>query len=353
MLRLPLAGRRHIALDADLEQLGLGVPRRRDHRHRRLERRIETARRRIVVREVVDHLFEPHRLGLRQIAVLEQAAHIGIGRRIDIDRERRHRLGTRHLQPVLVELLKAVAHRLQRNGAGRHDAAQLRRIGGRRRHHRKIGKAILLLHRRGDRPLGLGPAAIDRRRHRCRLLRHDRTGRRELAQPGLCVVDRLGRLRLQQCRRGRGICLVLGDRNIIGGHRHIGRTVGAVRGGGIELRSKREQHQRRNRGAERHAEAGANFPAAQPAGLDRRAARCCSLRFVECHQRGVERELFRLGRRLRRLVALQHRKGVVVHVVCHHKSPLRVFLASCMCQETVASLHPMMLAASAWFMSSA
>ena len=87
ILWLPLSGGWHIALDADLEQFGLVVPRRRHHRHRRPERRFEAGGRRIVVGEVVDQLFEPHRVGLRQRAVAQHAPHIRVRCRVDVDRK--------------------------------------------------------------------------------------------------------------------------------------------------------------------------------------------------------------------------------------------------------------------------
>ena len=72
------------------------------------------ARRLVVVREVVDQLLDPHRIGVRQIAVLEQAPHIGVRGRVDIDREGRDRLFRRDLQPVLLERLERVAFDIER-----------------------------------------------------------------------------------------------------------------------------------------------------------------------------------------------------------------------------------------------
>src|SRR5690606_41273517 len=54
----------------------------------------------------------------------------------------------------------------------------------------------------------------------------------------------------------------------------------------------------------------------------------------------------------RDLGMLQRLQLVVMHLVAHN-SPLRVFFAAWMCQETVASLQPMISPASAWLNSSA
>src|SRR5690606_24017261 len=76
------------------------------------------------------------------------------------------------------------------------------------------------------------------------------------------------------------------------------------------------------------------------------------LRLVERLQRCGERATARAVGRRGRLDAPQRLQLVVVHLAAH-KSPLRVFFASWMCQETVASLHPRISPTSAWLFSSA
>ena len=75
--RLVLGDRGLIALDADVEQLGLGVPRRRIDRDGRLERRLGDCRAGIVVVEIVDQLLDAHGVGGRDIALLEGRADVG------------------------------------------------------------------------------------------------------------------------------------------------------------------------------------------------------------------------------------------------------------------------------------
>ena len=86
-----------------------GIPRRRHHRHRRLERLLGRVRARIVVGEVVDQLLDAHRIVLRQHAVVERRAHERIGRRVDVDREGGDRLLRRHLQRIGLDRLELVA----------------------------------------------------------------------------------------------------------------------------------------------------------------------------------------------------------------------------------------------------
>ncbi len=82
------------ALDADSHQPVLRPPGRLGHRDVDREGVFAAGRRRgVVVVEVVDHLLDPHRVRRRQRAeLLDEAAHVGVGRRVDVDREGRQRL---------------------------------------------------------------------------------------------------------------------------------------------------------------------------------------------------------------------------------------------------------------------
>ena len=62
-----------------------------------------------VIGEVVDHLLDADRVGLRQIAFLQRAPREGIGRRVDVDREGRDRVFGRRMDRIGLELLDAVA----------------------------------------------------------------------------------------------------------------------------------------------------------------------------------------------------------------------------------------------------
>ena len=176
----PLGRRDVIALDADVKQLGVGVPRRRRHRHRRLERRFRAVRPRIGIGEVVDQFLHPHARGIGKDALLQRAAHHGIGRRVDIRRERGNRRLGDGFHRVGVELLDPVApafdhrHGFRQDGNGRLGARRdqrpaprdircelglgRRRRGGQRlhgllRHHPAdlVGEFPLLLHHPGFR----------------------------------------------------------------------------------------------------------------------------------------------------------------------------------------------------------
>ena len=53
---------------------------------------VGAARLRVVVAEVIDQLLAAHRVGRRALAILDEAAHVAVGRGVDVDREGRDRL---------------------------------------------------------------------------------------------------------------------------------------------------------------------------------------------------------------------------------------------------------------------
>ena len=73
------------------------------------KRHVGARRPRIVVGKVVDQLLDPHRVLLRQHAVVQRGAREGIGRRVDVDGEGRDRLLGRKMDRVGVDLLELVA----------------------------------------------------------------------------------------------------------------------------------------------------------------------------------------------------------------------------------------------------
>ena len=98
-----------------MHQLGVLVPRRRHDGDGRVERRRRVFRAFPVIGEVVDHLLDAHRVGLRQGALLQRAAREGIGGRVDVDRECRNRILRGGFHGVGLEVLDAVAIRLLRH----------------------------------------------------------------------------------------------------------------------------------------------------------------------------------------------------------------------------------------------
>ena len=70
-----------------MDELVVGIPRRRHDRDRRLERRLGGVWRGIGVGEIVDHLFNAHGIFWRQVARVQGAAREAVGRCIDVNRE--------------------------------------------------------------------------------------------------------------------------------------------------------------------------------------------------------------------------------------------------------------------------
>ena len=117
-IRLRLLRRSHVkALDRNMHQLGVGVPRRRHHADGGIERRFGAVRPLPVVGKIIDHLLDAHRIGLRQNSFLQRPPHEGVGRSVDVDREGRHRVLQRGLHGIGLEGLDAVAvfFRLRQN----------------------------------------------------------------------------------------------------------------------------------------------------------------------------------------------------------------------------------------------
>ena len=71
----PLRFRQIVTFDADMEDLGVLVPWRRIDAHAGLERNFAAGRARIGVIEVIDHLLDADRIGLRQHAIIQRVAH--------------------------------------------------------------------------------------------------------------------------------------------------------------------------------------------------------------------------------------------------------------------------------------
>jgi hypothetical protein len=63
---------------------------------------------RVVVREIVDELLDPHGVPRRPPAGREEAADVGVGGRVDVDRERRERLFADGAEPVFGEAVVAL-----------------------------------------------------------------------------------------------------------------------------------------------------------------------------------------------------------------------------------------------------
>ena len=66
-------------------------PGRGRHRHGGEEGLVARGRLGVAIVEIVDQLLDPHRIARRQLAVVEEAADIGVGGGVDVDREGRHR----------------------------------------------------------------------------------------------------------------------------------------------------------------------------------------------------------------------------------------------------------------------
>ena len=119
-------GRREIGLghvpgaDTDTQQSGGRVPRARADLGGGAEGHVPALRQRIGIAEVVDELFDPHRIGLRQAPLDQDAADVGIGTGIDVDAEGRHRLLQGALEGVVVEMGIALTIHRRRH----HDTAR-------------------------------------------------------------------------------------------------------------------------------------------------------------------------------------------------------------------------------------
>ncbi len=104
----PLGGGDVESLDADLHEQRLRIPRRRRHFRSHAERHVAARRRRVAVVEIVDHLLDTHRVLRRQLAGVEEAAHVGVRAGVDVDGERRDRLIGDEVHRVVVEVLIAL-----------------------------------------------------------------------------------------------------------------------------------------------------------------------------------------------------------------------------------------------------
>ena len=80
----------------------LWIPRARRHLGRHRERRVPF-RVRIVEAEVVDQLLGADRVRRRKSPFAQEPSHVGVGRRVDVDRERGHGLDESAMEPVLVD----------------------------------------------------------------------------------------------------------------------------------------------------------------------------------------------------------------------------------------------------------
>ncbi len=88
----------------------LGRPRALANFHVRDERMLAIHRPRIVIREIIHQLFNAHRIGRRQLAVLQQIRpHARVTRRVDVDRERRQRIGLDRFEIVFIDAIELIA----------------------------------------------------------------------------------------------------------------------------------------------------------------------------------------------------------------------------------------------------
>jgi hypothetical protein len=109
-------GRRALEpLQADVEQLSTGVPWARRELGVDRERAVLILRCGIGVVEVVDELLGANRVRIRQHTLIEQAADVGVGGRIDVDRKGRHGVLECGVHGIVVE----VRVPLPVDGAGR------------------------------------------------------------------------------------------------------------------------------------------------------------------------------------------------------------------------------------------
>ncbi len=92
------------ALQPDAQQAVFGLPGTSGHFHIDGKGR-SVARRRVVVGKVVDHFLDSHGIRRRQPALVQEAADIGIGGRIHVDRKRRKRLPGDRTELVVDDLV--------------------------------------------------------------------------------------------------------------------------------------------------------------------------------------------------------------------------------------------------------
>ena len=101
-------GREILALERDPQQQVAGVPRAGGEFG--VDRKgLRAGGARIVVREVVDHFLDPHRVLRRQLAGGQHAADVGVAAGIDVDAEGGHRIGGGQAHRIVVEMLVALA----------------------------------------------------------------------------------------------------------------------------------------------------------------------------------------------------------------------------------------------------
>ncbi len=93
-----------VALDADMQQVPLGMPRRRGDLGENMEGPLFICRSRVVVRKVVDQFLGAHRITHGHPPGFQKAAHIRIRTRIDIDAEGRDRMFSHPFDRVVVKM---------------------------------------------------------------------------------------------------------------------------------------------------------------------------------------------------------------------------------------------------------
>ena len=120
-----------VALDADHQQLALGVPGRRGEFGGDVERTAAVRRCGMTVAEVVDEFLRAHGVGRRTLALAQHASHIAVAAGVDVDGER----GDGFVQGALDRIVVAFGVLL---GVGRRGGLGQRRVGDAvfHRHHR-------------------------------------------------------------------------------------------------------------------------------------------------------------------------------------------------------------------------
>jgi hypothetical protein len=97
-----IAGRNPLRLETDPDQPMFGCPGARPYFSRNRERMAAGAVG-VCVREIVDQLFQPDRVGRRQCALAQKAADVAVGSRIHVDGEGREWVGRRGEEAILLD----------------------------------------------------------------------------------------------------------------------------------------------------------------------------------------------------------------------------------------------------------
>src|SRR5205085_5154099 len=108
--RRQIFGRDFPSLEADVYELVLRVPGAARDLRRDGEGRV-AGRLRVVVREVVDQLLDADGVARRQLSVVEEAARVAVGGRVNVNREGRERRARGFEERVLVNLRVRLAAR--------------------------------------------------------------------------------------------------------------------------------------------------------------------------------------------------------------------------------------------------